>query len=174
MSIINIDELHKGIGNIAPQRCASFSLAARVCLHEESHSCPTTVDIQGIATETVQVSWTPPSLSESGSYADREEATEDGACGIAFLVMPLYTEYDVIERSAKGTGFDYWLGMHNQLPFAKSARLEISGIRKGTDGEIKKRVEIKKKQVRNGTSSPLPAYVSVTEFSSPKVVIERV
>jgi hypothetical protein len=52
----------------------------------------------------------------------------------------------VVERSRRGTGFDYWLGKkgdNNQLPFQNAVRLEVSGIRKGDDGKIKARAKQK-------------------------------
>jgi len=41
------------------------------------------------------------------TWADPEEATEFGATGIAILASRAFLKYQVIERSCKGTGFDY-------------------------------------------------------------------
>ena len=71
-----------------------------------------------------------------------QEATEWGACGVAILVVNQVTGKVVIERSKKGTGFDYWLGDNDDgdsLPFANSARLEVSGILTGTKAQIASR-----------------------------------
>ncbi|MEC4819430.1 MAG: hypothetical protein SAK29_40100 [Scytonema sp. PMC 1069.18] len=72
--------------------------------------------------------------------ADTEVATEYGAYGIAALLMPYLTGLTVIERSIKGKslGFDFWLGSiddPNTL-FQRKARLEVSGIRKGSQNII--------------------------------------
>jgi hypothetical protein len=42
------------------------------------------------------------------------------------------TDYTIVERACKGTGFDYWLGDEDDDLFQWKARLEISGILKGT------------------------------------------
>jgi hypothetical protein len=48
-----------------------------------------------------------------------------------------------IERSRKGTGFEYWLGTSEtdeELPFKNKVRLEVSGIRSGDSSRVKARL----------------------------------
>ena len=47
-----------------------------------------------------------------------------------------------MERSAKGTGIDYWLGVGKDQRgvFQASARLEVSGILKGNESKINARL----------------------------------
>jgi len=80
--------------------------------------------------------------------------------------------YEVIQRSRKGTGFDYWMGDESALPFQNKARLEISGIRKGGESDIKTRVKQKLKQT-NQSDGKLPAYVIVIEFGRPVAEVRR-
>jgi hypothetical protein len=71
------------------------------------------------------------------SWDDYQEATEAGATGIAFLLMLELTEFTIIRRARKGTGFDYWLGNKDAAyPFQEAARPEVSGILAGDDHEI--------------------------------------
>ncbi|BDA74130.1 hypothetical protein CAL7716_082960 [Calothrix sp. PCC 7716] len=89
--------------------------------------------------------------------------------GIAFLVVRELTNLTVIERSAKGTGFDYWLGAlepDEELPFQNRVRLEVSGIRSGDSSRVKARVKQKKEQTKP-SDGQYPAYVIVVEFSTP-------
>jgi hypothetical protein len=47
------------------------------------------------------------------------------------MLIRQLTQFTVIERSRKGTGFDYWLGSEDEageLPFQNKVRLEVSGI----------------------------------------------
>ncbi|MEB3337992.1 MAG: hypothetical protein VKJ46_11045, partial [Leptolyngbyaceae bacterium] len=84
------------------------------------------------------------------------------------------TNLTVIERSRKGTGFDYWLGIQDSasiLPFQRMARLEVSGIRKGHQGQINARVKQKTEQTRPSDAQGLPAYIIVVEFSRPISII---
>ena len=85
------------------------------------------------------------------------------------------TELTVIERSRKGTRFDYLLGTKDSPgPYLqKKACLEVSGIRQGTDANIDSRVKEKLNQIRR-SDIMLPGYVVVVEFGAPKAkVIEK-
>ena len=104
------------------------------------------------------------------SWNDAEYTTEQGAYGVAILLVLGLTEYTVIEKARKGPGFDYWLGRAEDsegLPFQNVSRLEVSGIRSGDDSFVRARVNEKLKQVAPSDSSDLPAYVVVVEFGSP-------
>ncbi|BAU14873.1 hypothetical protein LEP3755_54280 [Leptolyngbya sp. NIES-3755] len=90
--------------------------------------------------------------------------------GVAFLLILQLTDLTVIERSRKGTGFDYWLGSQDSattLPFERMARLEVSGIRRGNRGQVNTRVKQKIEQTRTSDAQGLPAYIIVVEFSRP-------
>jgi hypothetical protein len=94
--------------------------------------------------------------------------TEYGAYCIAFLIIHHLTDYKVIRRSKRKTGFDYWLGKkETDYPFTDAARLEVSGILKGKNAEITQRIKAKQEQVKQSDSSQLPAYIIVTEFKQP-------
>ncbi|ETW93058.1 MAG: hypothetical protein ETSY2_52085 [Candidatus Entotheonella gemina] len=101
------------------------------------------------------------------AWADEQEATEYGACGIAILIILALTDYTVIRRSRKGTGIDYWLGYQDtDYPFQDAARLEVSGIRRGNDRVVAARVSQKIRQTKPSDEA-LPAYIVVVEFSRP-------
>jgi hypothetical protein len=98
-------------------------------------------------------------------FNDQHMATELGAYGVAFLVLGAGTTFTVIERSARGTGFDYWLGSDDSL-FQRKARLEVSGILVGENSAVDKRIAEKIGQTKRSAGS-LPAYAVVVEFSRP-------
>jgi hypothetical protein len=89
----------------------------------------------------------------------------------AALVMPHLTGLTVIERSVKGKGFgfDFWLGSISESEplFQRKARLEVSGIRQGSESTLQSRVNIKLKQI-TPSDSVAPGYVSVVEFGTPR------
>lgn len=103
------------------------------------------------------------------TWKDQEEATELGAVCLAVQLALKMTDYTVIERSAKTTGFDCWLGAatDDELIFEKKARLEISGIFNGDSGSVNTRYKIKVKQTKQSDHSRLPAYIAIIEFSKP-------
>jgi hypothetical protein len=63
-----------------------------------------------------------------------QEASEYGAYGVAITLALELTETAQVERSAKGTGIDYWLGdgRDERGIFQRTARLEVSGILRET------------------------------------------
>jgi hypothetical protein len=100
-------------------------------------------------------------------YGDLEYTTEHGAYGVAILLILNLTDYAIVERSRKGTGFDYWLGRKDDVLFQKSARLEVSGIRNGDIDAVRARVNAKLNQVKRSDDLGIPAFIVVVEFSNP-------
>lgn len=107
-------------------------------------------------------------------HNDPEVATENGAYGISILLVDVNTEFTVIERSRKGTGFDYWLGFKDSHApyFQNKARLEVSGIRHGNDSLVNSRMNTKLKQTERSDGT-LPAFISVVEFGTPKAKVVK-
>ena len=109
-------------------------------------------------------------------YNDEESTTELGAYAVAFLLVLDLTDYTVIKRSRRGTGFDYWLGTGDDsetFPFQNKERLEVSGIRSGDNSRIKARVNDKLKQVEPSNPTTLPALIVIVEFSAPLSEVVR-
>lgn len=104
------------------------------------------------------------------THNDLPEAAEQGAYGIAFLLAAEFTQFKVIERSRKGTGFDYWLGTGDQHPFQQAARMEVSAIINDADA-VDRRVKAKMKQT-DASKGKLPAFVAVVEFGRPQSVFK--
>jgi hypothetical protein len=102
------------------------------------------------------------------------------AAGLAILLILELTEYTIIERSVKGTGFDYWLIERNTYEksdqvFPKgTARLEVSGILQSrSDTEMRTLLKKKFKQVSVSDQWSLPSVIIVLEFGRPEVQIAR-
>lgn len=149
---------------------------AAICLEHCDH--PTTVPLRVIVDNDEEQRYTlrRQRVSERMRRAnnDLQDATEFGACGIAFLVVREVTGLTAINRSRKGTGFDYWLKKDSpdSLPFAHAARLEVSGILEGTDKELATRTRQKLNQSKpSDAETRLPAYAVVVEFGEPKAQV---
>ncbi len=102
---------------------------------------------------------------------DTQENTEWGATAIALMMAEQESGCTIVERSVKGTGFDWWLGEDDDDfgIFQKKARLEISGIlEENRNNTIEKRVKEKIAQTKVSSHTRLVAHISVTDFKSPK------
>ena len=148
--------------------------AAAVCLEEQSHPIQVMLQIDGMRTVTVELQRNTVDDTVRRFNADLEVATEYGAYGIAALLMPHLTKLTVIERSIKGRGFgfDFWLGSVDdpQTVFQRKARLEVSGIRQGSQSILRSRVNMKLDQI-SPSDALSPGYVCVVEFGTPRARI---
>jgi hypothetical protein len=154
---------------------AYMAQAAAVCLDSQKHHEGVLLSVKGKFQGNYAVAFNTVTDRIRRAHGDPEVATENGAYGISILLIDANTDLTVIERSRKGTGFDYWLGKKGSHGpyFQQKARLEVSGIRCGTDGTVDSRVRMKLNQTER-SSGLLRAYVVVVEFSSPKAkVAER-
>jgi hypothetical protein len=146
--------------------------AGAVCLESEGHSQGQTLSVCGSHRTSYQLTWPAVTDQVLSCLNDPEVATEHGAVGIAVLLAKKLLGYSVVQRSRKGTGFDYWLGDDSRMPFQNKARLEVSGIRHGDEAGVRARVRQKRRQTDASDGTALPAHVIVVEFSQPAAQVE--
>lgn len=168
-SDVFINELEDGLPGVSPRVGARHSEACLVCFASQKHASGIEMEIQGAFDSRVVLNWNGEVTEQISKSWDEREATDAGACGIAFLLILRLTEFTVIERSRIGTGFDYFLGKANAVLFdTPTARLEVSGIRQAKrKSEITRRVKEKLNQTDVSDAMALPAYVVVVEFGKP-------
>jgi hypothetical protein len=156
---------------------ATCAEAAAVCLDDQGHPERVALQIDGIQSCAIELQWNAIDDTIRRFNADQEVATEYGAYGIAALIMPRLTNLTIIERSVKGKGFgfDFWLGSINEKDplFQRKARLEVSGIRKGSESLMQSRVNMKLRQI-SPSDTVAPGYIAVVEFGTPKArIVEK-
>ena len=162
--------LSKGLPAITSEFGAVLAQAGAVCFEDQNHPRGVELKVDGTFQAKYKVFWQDVTDQMRRTFNDPDLATEWGACGVALLLLLDLTEYTVINTSRKGTGFDYWLGKKgngDERLFQNKARLEISGIRKGSYSLVRARVKQKLEQVKPSDSSLLPAYIVVVEFNTP-------
>lgn len=174
IQVLNLQSLDRGLPAITPAFGAALAEAGAICLTDEAHQPGVTLEVEGEFSTTFILDWQSVTEQARRCWNDEEYTTEQAAYGVAFLLILQLTNLTVIERSRKGTGFDYWLGIQDStatLPFQRMARLEVSGIRKGNRSQINVRVKQKTEQTRVSDAQGLPAYIIVVEFSRPISVV---
>ena len=171
---LHLADLISGAPGITPAFGESLAEAAGVCLEDRQHSSPTSMQISGDTGGEAILQWQPTTVQAQRCWNDDEAATEHGAYGIATLLVPRISDLQVVQRSKKGTGFDYWLGTsaEGDTLFQNKARLEVSGIRAGSEANIAGRVRKKIRQTQQSSSS-LEALVVVVEFGGPESRVAR-
>jgi hypothetical protein len=171
---LTLDSLVHGFPHIPSEGGAMMGQAAVICLDHQAHTSAVRLVVEGAFTATFSLSWSE-GVTEAKRrfWNDLEEATQQGAYAVAILLIRALTGYTVIERSRKGTGFDWWLGTEDNL-FQGKARLEVSGILRGTTRRINDRIKARLGQTRQSDDLALTAYVVVVEFGTPRAkVVQR-
>ncbi|HRQ73778.1 MAG TPA: hypothetical protein PLU35_12190 [Phycisphaerales bacterium] len=145
--------------------------AAAVVLEHNEHKTGVAMAVAAVRTSQYTVIWPALHGNAKRTHNDLPEAAEQGAYGIAFLLVEELTDLRVTERSAKRTGIDYWLGKGEEPLFQAAARLEVSAIVDNA-GAVDGRLKAKLKQT-DASKGTLPAYVAVVEFGQPKSVFKK-
>lgn len=169
---INVYNLQEA-SRLSAIRCSDFSEAAAVCLDSHHHLKGEILTIEGDLQGQFKLEWSKVTQQMKDSRNDMDYTVESGAYCLAMLVIEKLTTLKVTKQSQKRTGFDYWLGDENELGMQGRARLEVSGILKGSIGQINRRLKEKVEQTKKSDNLNLPAYVVVVEFSQPLIKIKK-
>jgi hypothetical protein len=102
--------LEEGCPALTPDRGRSLAEAAAVCLESAGHELQAEMIVVAGNDPSVFTILRPNVTQQMRlCYNDPEEATEQGACAVAILIVRRLTGLTIVEQSRKGTGFDYWL-----------------------------------------------------------------
>ncbi len=168
--VIALSSLANGQYGLSRAKAEALIEAATVCLDHHQHASGIDLEVSGSYTARHPLEFSAPSTEAKRANADLQEAVEDGATAIAMAAVVRLTEYRVLERAIKKTGFDWWLGRRDGV---FEARLEISGILDGPK-KIQSRVNAKLDQMSPTDSTGLPGYAAVVEFSTPEArIVEK-
>ena len=174
-SHVKIDAIKEGMPGITPAIGNYLYENCIVSLHRANHTDGVTLKVSGLVEDTCSLNWKEMVTDQMlRSYKDEIETTEQGAVCISVLMAKLLTEYTIVERSWHGTGIDYWLGYEEDPLFQRVARLEISGIKtESATNTVAARYDQKVRQSEQSDDTLLPAYISIVEFSNPKILFNK-
>ena len=163
-----LSSLTTGRPGLTPGEAQSLMEAAAVCLADQGHGRLVQLRLTGEFQHTVELALPPVDESMRRTHADLPRAVERGACAIAALVCERQQGLVVAEQSRRGGGFDYWLAPadDDQPLFQSRSRLEVSGILKGSEAQVRRRMQEKLKRLAK-FESVTPTWVMVVEFSRP-------
>lgn len=161
------------ISYLSITRSADFSEAAAVCLDFHNHTSGVEIVLEGEWTRQFSLRWNDVTQQMKDSRSDMDATVESGAYCLAILVLEKCAGLRVIKQSQKRTGFDYWLGSEKNVGLQEMARLEVSGILKGSMTQINQRLKEKIAQTQKSDYLNIPAYVAIVEFSLPFIKIVK-
>jgi hypothetical protein len=173
---------------ITPSYGGSLAEAASVCLEDQGHGPVVLLEVVGAFDAEFELVRQGVTDEIRMSHNDLVRAAEDGACAVAVLLVRELSGWSAFcqaarsgRRSTRGlergtnnkTGFDYWVGSVDDGLFQDKARLEVSGILRGTGSRIRWRAKGKMVQPSVSDATGLPAYAVVVEFGRPIAEIAR-
>lgn len=173
--VLDLNKLTKGIDNINATVGSFMFEAAVICLeHHNQVDTGSEFILDGDCDCSFAIKWSANNI-EIGSWNDEYVAIENGAYGIALLLVKELTKYKICGRSVRGDGFDFWLGNEDntgELFQDKAARLEVSGILNGQN-RINSRINEKMIRIVNRPNNQYDFHVIVVEFSKPMARVRQ-
>jgi DNA-binding NarL/FixJ family response regulator len=120
----------------------------------------------------VVAEWSVPDERTRHAWANEIDTTEAGAYCVALAAIEMTDDLVAIRRAETHTGADYYVAPKGASPtdLEEAFRLEVSGMKEGSQSSVNTRLRQKLEQTARGRSS-LPAIAAVVAFSPPQVAI---
>ncbi|MCC8469010.1 hypothetical protein [Xanthomonas phaseoli] len=173
MRQIDLEEVALSLGSLTEEWGRAICQAAAHCMTERSHASGVELCSEGMGSPNFSVNWAPfkDAAKVEATWSDLQVAVEHGAYAIALATIDVEYGLKVVQRSAKGTGFDFWVRDPAKpgILMQGAERVEVSGILSGTKSDVSGRLGEKLKQMNQSSSMGLPGHAVVVEFGRPLV-----
>ena len=143
----------------------SYTEAARVCL-DRHHRSPADFELDDAGgTTAATAAWEETDARTRAAWGNEIDATEAGAYACALGAVELVHGLVAVRRAETMTGADYYVAPrgHTADDLEGWVRLEVSGLDRGLEGEVRRRLRTKVDQALRGRSN-LPARAVVVGF----------
>ena len=143
--------------------------AAAVCLGRH-HQSPALFDLEsGALRSAAIVNWQQANQHVQKAWANETDATEWGACACVLAAVELIDGLVAVGRAETKSGADYYVAPRGARPdaehFDDCLRLEVSGVDRGPESAVNRRIREKLVQASAGESD-LPALAGVVGFKA--------
>lgn len=171
MDFLNFNQLEEDGHRLKQSYLDALSDAAAFCF-DRHHSSPQKFRTVNADKElTFNVRWEKPDAFSKVTWANRDDATEAGACAVALAIVHKACGFVVVTRAETLTGVDYFLAKAGESH--QVAGLEVSGVDAGGKAELHARLRKKISQATEGESR-LPAIVLVVGFKALRALLADV
>jgi hypothetical protein len=166
---LSFRKLAEGKLGLSGRSGSALAESAEFCLHYNDHPGLVPITLSGDVRAVGMLEWSAPEPKiASRTYGDLKRTVEDGACAVAIVVVTQLEGFPAVMKTSQGSGFDYWLTSDDDTNLFL-ARLEVSGILKGSVSTIETREQTKIKQTGKSDDTKLTAYTAIVEFGGPEV-----
>jgi hypothetical protein len=154
--------------------CRAYAEAAGVCLSRH-HTSPIEMSLTGVfASCRRQISWQAPTERAIRAWANRDDATRDGAYSLSLAAVEAEYGLTAITRADTRTGADFYVAPYGEQEDLENAhRLEVSGLDQAGESRLRSRLRRKIAQVERGNASG-PSLVIVVGFSAGRIAMAEV
>lgn len=171
-----LEDLHLRHYGLPQPEGESFARAAGVCLSRHHPEPPVDFHVSNDRSQSArEVAWTPPDDRTKAAWANRDDATRDGAYAMAIAAVEVECGLVAVSRAEVRTGADYYVAPAEADPqdLEEAIRLEVSGTDAGEEGTVQQRLRQKVQQTKDGISDS-PALACVVAFAARRIAIEEV
>lgn len=183
MQVLDLYSLHLRHPGMAREITDNYAVNAAICMERHGSSQRVwSVQINQEPIAEYLVTWNPPTPAQLRSCANKDDATRDGAYGLALAAVDAHSGLVALRRAEGRSGVDFYLVPEGaEIPDSHDldidrddlVGLEVSGIDDDTDRAVRARVREKVEQVRAGLSS-YPSIVGVSGFRTARVIFVTV
>ena len=147
---------------------------ARVCLDRHHKSPATFLIVDSKRVVESAVNWTPTDERTQRAWANENYATEHGAYACALAAVELACGLISVSRAETRTGVDFYMAQPGTPidDLENHIRLEVSGVGRGDNAAVDKRLTSKLNQAKKGNSN-LPAIAGVVGFPTRQIRLAR-
>ena len=167
-------DLHLRHPGLTVDLCRAYAEAAGVCLSRH-YTSPIEMSLTGVFEPCRrQVSWQAPTGRATRAWANRDDATRDGAYSLSLAAVEAEYGLTAITRADTRTGADFYVapyGEHEDLE--RAYRLEVSGLDQTAESKLRSRLRRKVAQVGEGSVKG-PSLVVVVGFSAGRIAMAEV
>lgn len=168
MTQLDVEKIAEGFHGLTPILGSYLLESYLVTMKRRNHRSGVILTVPGKKKVKFKLVWTRRVTKQmERSYRDQGIATEHAAECLGILVAKELTGFEVIERSVKKTGFDYWLGAKKRNVFQNMAKLECAGRFDVSGAPLRAIYKDKIEQMRQSKHLPIPGYAAVTGFADP-------
>ena len=170
LPIHDMDQRHPGLTKPIAD---SYTEAACVCL-DRHHESPTDFELdRNELCSAATLKWQRPDANVRGAWANKTDATEAGAYACTLAAAELADGLVAVRRAETLTGADYYVALPGNSPddLEDCLRLEVSGVDRGSESSIERRLRNKLAQAAAGKSN-LPAVAGVVGFKARLIMLD--
>lgn len=171
LPIDDMEQRHEGLTEAIAN---ALKEGARVCL-DRHHIPPISITIRrGERRMAADVEWEATDERTRNAWANEIDTTEAGAYACVLAAVEMFDGLVTIKRAETETGADYYVAPPGVSPddIEEHIRLEVSGVDRGNDAAVRRRLREKIEQLARG-GDDIPGLAGVIGFNAQLILLDN-